>query len=721
MPKIRPLYLHNLAYGTFDKYVVERPGVEYRNHFVVLKNPGHGPHLFFCGHCGESHPAIRIAIDQVLEKVVSVPLDEDDFMGPTVEAHIPDKTLYQGNKDLVFAEFISKDDWERSKDQEEEVEYEDHVVDPDNPHLAVLRNVEYATSHKRRGSSFDARCENEVVAFKCGNCHKQVAAPEVQVIDQRCKEPVNHGLIWAQAKDISEDIVRFVWIVRTTTAWQDKLQMTAISHVISMNTRTGQSYLLPPHQDKQRAKWYKGPNLRTVTYHTSSGMTIDNSSDIMRMPTPILYELGDLLHKKIAARTPYPVKTIFEYLEEFLGEKIRVREMKQKKDGGPRHTIPEVNMRHNTPFSIAYFITYNRFPNLNPYTMIDVVEKAISRKRVKDSTETSAGTYHNKIDRRLSKVKNDSPDPIGSLLTAFGLPINKTYRAALRQNHKNLYALRAIMLNFKEVANVKKLLEANVYKSDHSLDWIDKHGDPTFNFGHTEGKIRISIRQFIDMMIAEQGETIVANKIAALRNMEYLKDAASTYGQIMTKTKGQAKLSLQGTIREIHDRFSLIYDTLAHPNIPIEYVDLEKSIEAEIGDYRIYLAKNTRELRTVGRMMGICVGSYGDRAVDKLLYIVLVIDMKNPDKYQACIEMDKRRKLIRQAKIRSNKLLHLKPELLELVTNWIKDNDLLVDTSDLPELKSEHHREVTLFRSIDYKPPWLDPEEEPLLLAGEPF
>lgn len=135
-------------------------------------------------------------------------------------------------------------------------------------------------------------------------------------------------------------------------------------------------------------------------------------------------------------------------------------------------------------------------------------------------------------------------------------------------------------------------------------------------------------------------------------------------------------LNKKVSLKNIHDTLSVMKKKAKNKNMVIPYEEINYTLEKDIKDYKIRLAKDTHELITIGSLMGICVGSYGNRAVNKYCTIVYI---KQYNEYKCCIEL--RKGSIIQAKTKYNKLPE--GELKKVILQWANESNLKINTHDL--------------------------------------
>lgn len=117
-----------------------------------------------------------------------------------------------------------------------------------------------------------------------------------------------------------------------------------------------------------------------------------------------------------------------------------------------------------------------------------------------------------------------------------------------------------------------------------------------------------------------------------------------------------------GDIQELHDRLSRDLERYRNPYQAIPYSDEEKEIyNRTIKGYTFRLAESNHELTRIGSEQNICVGGYGNRAIEKQCVIVLVENSKG--EHRITIELNRGRYymsesdnivFINQAKLKRN-------------------------------------------------------------------
>jgi hypothetical protein len=163
--------------------------------------------------------------------------------------------------------------------------------------------------------------------------------------------------------------------------------------------------------------------------------------------------------------------------------------------------------------------------------------------------------------------------------------------------------------------------------------------------------------------------------------------------------------------RELHDELSRVSRRYSKGNRKIKHSVLEKSFEKTDGKYEWYLPKETFELVECGEELGICVGDYGDRAVNKDCTILF---LKVDGKIEVCMELQMTHLVwenryakyepqgysysIVQAKADRNQ----KPyKYNDLIIEFLKEKGIKIHTKDVSEkTKEEQKLMITLERAF---------------------
>jgi len=486
--------------------------------------------------------------------------------------------------------------------------------------------------------------------FYCRHCHEQSDivvgmmwrdgkpvdnTRDADILCPQClKISKDKEIIDASGKDITHiynhlsyfdngDTVRAYIFSKEISFFSKKLQQKHIKTMVVFNIKTGQTYFFEPRYENTSKRWkhYGGPRLKNISISSYAGLLLSfklNEND------PKVQGLMDLLHAKLQEKFPYPVKSLQAYGQEH----------NAKKPYGEKN------------LSLAIMANYVRLPHLNSYDFNQFIED--NRFMYEDK----------KFAYILRKARPDTSNPVGDLVKAFKGPDAKSIRKLVMQDLNYLSKLYMFQ-DFKDVNNVRRLLEK-------TNEWQKGYQ------GYDE-----KLPLFIKAMLKKAPETVVANKILKLHTIYFLTDTARMYFDIK-EINDEYDFDISRSLKDLHDIFSMDYNKLQHPNLPLEYSKQELRIECDIDGYEFRLAKETHELITVGAKMDICVGSYGNRAHRKDLAICVAYKDNEP---VVCFELSRHLDRVLQAKLHGNQ--RPKDEMYDLCMEFINRNEMKIDTWDL--------------------------------------
>lgn len=238
---------------------------------------------------------------------------------------------------------------------------------------------------------------------------------------------------------------------------------------------------------------------------------------------------------------------------------------------------------------------------------------------------------------------------------------------------------------------IKKMIFANPLLSDY-YKFLSKVGfknqDVVLNFISNKQEHLFYLMKEIEYSNTEEGKAAFKflKKILKLKGeaqaLKYLTSCSSenlrgiiidTALMFVTfeKRKMMKNDYLKGTINQTHNVLARDFVKIRKLNCPIEYSKKEKELNDEIDGYTFTLAKDTYELIDIGQEMGICVGSYGDKAVRK---DCIIVKMMQGDKYVGCIELAPNIIDLRQAKACFNNVLQ--ENKAEALKKWVKKHKI---------------------------------------------
>ena len=199
-------------------------------------------------------------------------------------------------------------------------------------------------------------------------------------------------------------------------------------------------------------------------------------------------------------------------------------------------------------------------------------------------------------------------------------------------------------------------------------DIIDVKGEVTAS------KIMINIIVLAEKQYDSMEDNEVYNRVS-----HCLLETSQLWRRFGTKDKAL----LKGSLKEIHDRLSLMQKKIDNPCVCIDYPKQVLSLEETIQGYHVVLAHDTHELLECGHFLRNCVGEYLERCVNNQCYVLFV---KQDSRYKAAIEISTDMRLV-QVKKFANKPLD--GELAVVVFEWLNK-----------------HKAINTSKCIDYYALW---------------
>jgi len=168
-----------------------------------------------------------------------------------------------------------------------------------------------------------------------------------------------------------------------------------------------------------------------------------------------------------------------------------------------------------------------------------------------------------------------------------------------------------------------------------------------------------------------KSESEFANAIIEFKPYKII-DTLNMYDRIIKKVSlddnGKKKL-LSGNFSQLHDKFAYIINIMDDEPFYIPYTKEQLSINCKCGKYTFMLAKTSLEMKSVGKTMHICVGSYDKSALDHSCIIIFMKD--KDDKPAACIELSPDMKELVQFKDYCNQ--SVSEDKLEAAVSFLKE------------------------------------------------
>ncbi len=458
--------------------------------------------------------------------------------------------------------------------------------------------------------------------------------------------PTEEGILWNEEKKvISAYWISHTWFVPEKVSFPIKLLNV---ERVSLNLETGALYTFYKDKNKrfQRIDWV------TDKYnYTPSSM----SGDLVKKFAEIALEkMNSPVSVKFSNPSEENQTWLLEADFQCGGKTVHVKRLENIYNMlstlavAPNTVIRYDSFKNEMAFRDGAFGEGNANDIVTPYVPILPEFKKYQPKQIMDE-----GEYINEMCSRLS------------------IPATKTLKKMYRKNPFLMGLVHYIdRIGIKRPDNIMKALK------------LINSGVLKYGARYT------STISFLRALIKANGESIALKKLNALVNMNpenvvydisYIAyDTIRMYSFVHNKNR--IPVDFTGTIMEIHDKLSVQYNKIKHANRKIEYSAEETKREAEYNGYTVHTAEDTDKLFDIGNKMHICVGSYGDMAVEKKTTIYYITDQNG--KYAACIEV-KNNKLL-QAKGYCNN--SLAGDVAEVVKSWVKEKRVASNCSDFENL-----------------------------------
>lgn len=391
----------------------------------------------------------------------------------------------------------------------------------------------------------------------------------------------------------------------------------------------------------------------------------------------LVNELNLSVHQKYKNKFNFKIKTFDEYSEEYINFQ-HIKSNKKDKFNSRKYTFDESRYDWKN-INISYL--YSLAPTFNPYLL-----------SILSQYETSNYGKSTRLEEVPLVLKNLNPlstDILGDLFELYNIPKTKMLKKLIMNNPKMFSSLAIYSSLFKDINLLNNLVKnnCNIFARFDSLEDIlsGKVTDNSEDF--------LSLCNLIKNMIEKQGELIVSRKIIDVCSEDFystLIDSARMYRNYK-KLYNTEVLNFNGSFNEIHDR---LIKLTGHSNRPLakrdlkpyKYADEYKNLVSEYYGYYFDLAKNGKELVTVGIDLNNCVGSYIE-SVRKNKCII--IPVKHNNQYKICIELrlsydtGVSKYELHQAKLNRNTPVYEDKEALEAVLLWMKEKDIIDKSRDI--------------------------------------
>lgn len=336
---------------------------------------------------------------------------------------------------------------------------------------------------------------------------------------------------------------------------------------------------------------------------------------------------------------------------------------------------------------------------------------------VNNDLEERTGSLYNytKSDLKYLSSLNDIEmvDWIGAIPTVsnselvYSLQIKRKYNIqntllskliqSARTNRDNIHSIiknmseKEMMSHFK--VNTKRLQKIHEnYGFNSYVEYYDLIEDQNnlnklielSSRGYKLARSSAKYKDFLYQYKKNNTEKRFMNQLSANINKYYLSDTIDLFRMIKEKMKDYS-VDYSKTIEELHDIFSKDYNKLQHEN---KKIAINKTISSIFKDFSVNgityrMPKDTDELIKVGAFMDICVGGYGERAVNKDCYIVIGYNKDN--KPVTCLEFKKYKNEYNLVQAKKRKNYTPKDSETNALSELLEKNKVSVETIDLKE------------------------------------
>lgn len=450
-----------------------------------------------------------------------------------------------------------------------------------------------------------------------------------------------------------EDKIRIKFKTIEYKYFRHRLVPITYSFMYTINMKTGMSYEFAMLKN---GKSIGHKRMRNCTYSNiySYSYTIKPYSDKCRSAEDVFEEIFNHIRAYKLKHSGFYIPTIDEHFPDY-------RKYKEESVNG----IPVMPWKREYKgfagmqfeFALDTLFMFNRIPSLNPC----LAKKIYSDKYVRYATYAD---MHKLIAKMRHMTKIDDKDALKSIMAVCDMPCNKKNKDRIREEGINY------IIKFTDLRRVMSL--DNVYKLIDILDHSIRHLSEYFEHHPVDTKTMNNICNKI------------VRKYERDRRVNNYSLSSSTFGinilitdifntlRLIDRHDANYTVDWRMDLQDIHDTVASEYNHYKHQNIAIKYDHLNKDYSGIYGDLTFNLAKDTHELIDVGQYMSICVGGYGDRAIEHHCYIVVARD--NNNKPVICIEINNERTRLEQTKMKYNELPT--PEIAELIKQWCADYGL---------------------------------------------
>ncbi len=257
------------------------------------------------------------------------------------------------------------------------------------------------------------------------------------------------------------------------------------------------------------------------------------------------------------------------------------------------------------------------------------------------------------------KMVVDDGEYITSMCEKLRIPSSRKFKKLFREN--------PLMMGYVEYCKENGIKENdNLWKMVSLLEHTD--------FFYTKQEGKEVVKPFIKAMIKASGETTAVNRLLELiKRSTYagdnMLDVNMLYDTAIMYSDCKEEISLKASVKDIHDRLSILQKTKKKENQVIEPTSTEKKRVASYDGFSFCLAEDLYRMVDIGVKMHICVGSGGyDKPVLKHKSTIYYVVDKD-GRYAACIELQKNK--LTQAKGYCNQILE--GEVAKALFEWVSN------------------------------------------------
>ena len=510
--------------------------------------------------------------------------------------------------------------------------------------------------------------------MKCPNCNHDITLSELlpsydfhssshdSILELRNRQLENYN-IYDEGDKIAISIFYRTYLGNVKS---QKIAVKKYNLRIVINTKTGQSYLFPDVEtvSRKRPKWaskrQSQAKIQNVTYTHDFRFKSDILDIVDKYPN-FVKDVMDVIIDKVGTEED---KTAFiemydKMLEESLTKSSGRFEFRQRYSGNSWRLID--------------IFLYNKYHDLG-FNFI-LLAKALTGLN---------DFYCKKGTRALSMFNGISfSNFIPTVESYLKIKLPKSLKRKIVSDPVCIYTLKLwVKCGFKDVNNLTALINSDILrmkKYNNTMKSTDCLCNDLFNYIKDNG-----FTSFVKYLIKYRGENVAKNLLLTI-NIKLAEDAFVDITRMFKKYKENGFITrelFKGNLIEIHNNMAKNYDQIKFKKHDIPYCESEMSFEGDFGGYSFKLPHDTYELVQIGKEMGICVGGYGDSALNKNCTIVT---MKDGDKYVGCLELRKVTNInneeewqLYQAKAKFNNMLQEKKA--EALKSWVEK--LQIDTNE---------------------------------------